>query len=249
VTLSNEIAFGRASSGTGRTTVLVVDDHELIRRGVREMLVAEPDLDLVGEAGDSFAAVKIATAVRPDVVLLDVEIPGGAAVDTVRGIKAGSPGTAVVILSMFEGPDLLKQLLDVGIQGYLLKSVAGQELLTTVRAVARDREYVMLGVSRESLDYISGRRDELLSPRELEVLASTAEGLSNAQIAARLSLAETTVKRHLRNIFGKLGAVSRIDAVNKAVAASIFRPPYRGSGTIPPPLRVYGRGTPHSESA
>lgn len=217
-------------SGTAQvdrhTTVLVVDDHELIRRGVRGMLEREPDLAVVAEAGDSVTAVEAAAVLKPDVVLLDVEIPGGAVVDTVRGIKAGSPQSAVVILSMFEGPGLVKELLDVGIQGFLLKGVPRLELLTALRSVVRDREHVVLGVSRESLDYATGRRDEVLSPRELEVLAATAEGLSNAQIANRLSLAETTVKRHLRNIFGKLGAVSRIDAVNKAVAASVIRPPY-----------------------
>jgi DNA-binding NarL/FixJ family response regulator len=229
VTVSIDRHVGEAGGGPRfecRTTVLVVDDHELIRRGVRDMFEPEPDLALIAEAGDSDTAIELATALRPDVVLLDVEIAGGTAVDTVRGIRAGSPDSAVVILSMFEGPELLKELLDAGIRGYLLKSVARQELLTAIRLVVRDRGYLVLGVSRSSLDQVSRRPDDLLSPRELEVLRATAEGLSNAQIAARLSLAETTVKRHLRNIFSKLGAVSRIDAVNKAVAAAVIPAPY-----------------------
>ncbi|MEU2982769.1 response regulator transcription factor [Micromonospora aurantiaca] len=222
---STSPAMGSPVGHVRPTTLMIVDGHDLIRHGVRQILETEQDLSVVAEAGDSVTAVTVSTAVRPDVVVLDIEIPGGDPVGTVRRIREGSPDTAVIILSMLDGPELVRDLLEVGVRGYLHKSVARHDLVSAVRAVSRDRARVVLGVSRSSLDHVYGRRDEVLSPRELEVLAATAEGLSNAQIATRLSLAETTVKRHLRNIFAKLSAVSRIDAVNKAVAASIIQPP------------------------
>jgi DNA-binding NarL/FixJ family response regulator len=210
---------------------VVVDDHELVRHGVREILDAEDDMVVVGEAGDSRTAVELAVETRPDIVLLDVEILGDDVTTTVRRIRAQSPESAVVILSMFEGPRLLNNLLDAGVRGYLLKSATRQELVTAIRAVSGDDGRIVLAVSRESLSHVPGQSSETLSEREVGVLRLTAEGLSNAQIAGRLALTEATVKRHLRNIFAKLGAVSRIDAVNKAVAASLIT---AGAGASPP---------------
>ncbi|RAY12686.1 DNA-binding response regulator [Actinomadura craniellae] len=207
---------------TTRTAILIVDDHVLVRDGVREILEAQEDMRVVGEAGDSPTAVALAAELRPDVVLLDIEIPGEGAITNVGRIREVSPESAVVILSMFEGPRLLHELMEAGIRGYLLKTVTRQELVAAIRSVAGDEHRVVFSVSKESLTYVRGPAEETLTEREREILQLTAEALSNKQIASRLSTTEATIKRNLRAIFGKLGAVSRIDAVNKAVAASLI---------------------------
>jgi DNA-binding NarL/FixJ family response regulator len=203
-------------------TILIVDDHALLREGLREILEAQDDMVVVGEAGDSASAIALVAEKRPNVVLLDVEIPGEDVTTTVSRIRALSSDSKVIILSMYDGPQLLRSLLAVGVRGYLLKSVHRQELVTAIRSAHSDNGRVVLAVSRESLAQAQEPSSDLLSAREREVLELTAQALSNTQIASRLSLTEATVKRHLRNIFVKLGAVSRIDAVNKATAASLI---------------------------
>jgi DNA-binding NarL/FixJ family response regulator len=200
-----------------RITVLLVDDHALVREGLREILETQPDITVVGEAQDSATTVALAAETQPDIVLLDVEIPGGEVTATVSQIRSRSPASRVMILSMYEGPQLVQALLAAGIRGYLLKSIHWQELVVAIRAIRADDDRIILGVSRESLNSVrQGPERETLSARELEVLDLVAQALSNGQIASRLHLTEATVKRHLRNIFAKLGAVSRLDAVNKA---------------------------------
>jgi DNA-binding NarL/FixJ family response regulator len=223
-----------------RITILLVDDHALVREGLREILETQPDMRVVGEAEDSGTTVALAGDRQPDVILLDIEIPGGEVTATVNQIRNCSAGSRVIILSMYEGPQLVHALLAAGIRGYLLKSVHWQELVAAIRAVHADRDRIVLGVSRESLGYIgSGPSPGTLSARELEVLDLVAQALSNGQIAARLRLTEATVKRHLRNIFVKLGAVSRLDAVNKATEWQRRQP-----AAVPPRERPgHGRRT------
>jgi DNA-binding NarL/FixJ family response regulator len=200
-----------------RITVLLVDDHALVREGLREILETQPDITVVGEAQDSATAVALSAGTQPDIVLLDVEIPGGEVTATVNQIRHRSPASRVMILSMYEGPQLVQALLAAGIRGYLLKSIHWQELVVAIRAIRADDDRIILGVSRESLHAVRQEPPHrMLSARELEVLDLVAQALSNSQIASRLHLTEATVKRHLRNIFAKLGAVSRLDAVNKA---------------------------------
>jgi DNA-binding NarL/FixJ family response regulator len=202
--------------------VVLVDDHALMREGLREILNSQPDITVVGEAGDSAAAVATVAEHEPDVVLLDVEIPGDEVTTTVSRLRHLSPRTEIIILSMYDGPHLLQRLLALGIRGYLLKSVRREELFSAVRACRSGDGRIILSVSRRSLAQVPTSSAGALSRRELDVLELAAQAMSNAQIAARLYLTEATVKRHLSNIFGKLGAVSRIDAVNKAVAASLI---------------------------
>ena len=203
-------------------TVVMVDDHALMREGLREILEIHNDIAVVGEAGDAPNAIAVIGRLRPRVVLLDVEIPGGDVTDTIDRIHSISPRSAVVILSMYDGPLLLQRLIGQGIRGYLLKSVTSQELVAAVRSAAADDGRVVLSVSARSLAHAPGSNAGTLSPREIDVLELAAQAYSNSQIASRLYLTEATIKRHLSNIFAKLGAVSRIDAVNKAIAASLI---------------------------
>jgi DNA-binding NarL/FixJ family response regulator len=204
--------------------IVVVDDHSIVRDGLREILGSEPDLEVVADTGDSSSAVAAVEQHKPDVVLLDVEIPGEDVTVTVRKMRQVSPASRVIILSMYDGPVLVQSLLALGVQGYLLKSVTRLELIAAVRSARADKDRVVLSVSQESMmravDGNSG--GSVLTERERAVLQLVAYAMSNAQIASRLGLTEGTVKRHLRNIFVKLGAVSRIDAVNKATTASLI---------------------------
>ncbi len=207
--------------------VALVDDHMLVREGLREILRAEEDFAVVAEAGDSASAVAAVAAEKPDVVLLDVEIPGDEVTTTVRKMQAVSPATRVIILSMYDGPLLVQSLLGMGVKGYLLKTVTRLELVAAIRSVCADEGRIVLSVSPQSLIQAAGGLS-VLSDRERGVLQLVAEAMSNAQIGHRLGLTEATVKRHLRNIFVKLNAVSRIDAVNKAIAASLIQPSQQG---------------------
>lgn len=214
-----------------RITILIVDDHALVREGLREILRTQEDLRVVGEAADHPTAVALAAAEQPDIILLDIDMPGGDVITTVNQIHSCSPRSRVIVLSMHEGPQFVQTLLAAGIRGYLLKSIHWQELVVSIRAVCADSDRLVLGVSWESLQYArQGPTSGALSDREREVLGLVAQALSNAQIAARLQVTEATVKRHLRNIFVKLGAVSRLDAVNKDAERQRHNPAGPGGG-------------------
>jgi DNA-binding NarL/FixJ family response regulator len=225
------------TSEDDQTTILMVDDHALVREGLREILQTQGDMRVVGEAADSTTTVVLAAEQQPDIILLDIDIPGDEVTSTVNQIRSCSPRSQVIILSMYESPELVQALLAAGVRGYLLKSIHWQELVVAIRAVRTDSDRIVLGVSRESLRYAQPEPAAgTLSARELEVLGLVAQALSNGQIASRLTLTEATVKRHLRNIFVKLGAVSRLDAVNKAnewqrhQPAAVPRPSPPGQG-------------------
>jgi DNA-binding NarL/FixJ family response regulator len=209
-----------------RTTILVVDDHALVREGLSEILDRQEDMRVIGQTANSATTVAFAARERPSIVLLDIDIPGSDVTTTVRQIHSCSPESRIIILSMYEGPQLVEELLASGIRGYLLKSIHWQELVAAIRAVRDDDSRVVLGVSMDSLQQTNQKPSSgLLSARELEVLGLVANAFSNGQIAARLYLTEATVKRHLRNIFVKLGAISRIDAVNKSAESQRQRFP------------------------
>jgi DNA-binding NarL/FixJ family response regulator len=214
---------------TDPTRLVLVDDHVLVREGIRGILEVEPDMEVVGEAGDSEAAVAAVATLRPHVVLLDVEIVGDDVTTTVGRMLDIAPATLIIILSMYDGPQLLQRLLALGIRGYLLKNASRDELVSAIRTVRRRDDRIILGVSRQSFAQVSVAPSvAMLSARERDVLELTAQALTNSQIANRLFVTEATVKRHLSNIFSKLGAVSRIDAVNKAIDADLIDAPRRG---------------------
>lgn len=206
-----------------RIRIVVVDDHTLVRAGVREILESRPDLAVVAEAADSAGAVAAVAEHRPDIVLLDVELPGGEVTETVTRMRSLSPRSRVIIVSMHDGALLLQRLIAAGVHGYLNKGIDREELVSAIRTVHKGQDRAVLAISMNSLSQMHGRSvQNPLSEREQEVLTLVAGALSNSQIASRLHITEATVKRHLRNVFVKLGAVSRIDAVNKAIEASLL---------------------------
>ncbi|SBT42874.1 response regulator [Micromonospora auratinigra] len=204
--------------------VLLVDDHALLRDGLREMMECEEDIVVVGEAGSGAEALAVAPRLEPDLIVLDVEIPGEDVAETVRRLRAEVPQTRILILSMHDDPVVVQNLLGLGISGYLLKSIRRQDFLAAMRSAHQSGKRVVLSISRSSLDQLNSPNHSLLSSREQEIINLVARAMSNAQIASQLYITEGTVKRHLRNIFMKLGAVSRIDAVNKAAVARHRRP-------------------------
>jgi DNA-binding NarL/FixJ family response regulator len=215
------------SASTGaEITVALADDHTLFRAGVNEMLSSDPRLRVVGEAAHGEATIALCVERQPDVLLLDVEMPGPSAAMVLRQLRRLCPRTQVIVLTMHDDADVVHELLDCGAAGYLVKTISRAELIAAVGSVAGESATVRLSVSRQTVERLDrqryGARSGPLTDRELEVLRLTAQALSNAQIASRLHITEATVKRHLTNIYGKLNAVSRVDAVRKANAAKLI---------------------------
>ncbi|MEO5873486.1 MAG: response regulator transcription factor [Streptosporangiaceae bacterium] len=210
-------------SGNGQVRIVLGDDHTMVREGIQEVLALEVDLQVVGQAGTGPELLRQVTVTRPDVVILDVEMPDHDIGSALRRIRRLVPKAKIIILTMHDDHLLVRELLAKGAHAFLVKTVSRHELVAAIRTVMRDEERVVVAVSRQSLQRMSKPEECPLSEREREVLTVVAQALSNAQIAARLSITEGTVKRHMRNIFAKLEAVSRLDAVNKAVAAGYIR--------------------------
>ncbi|MGH3897313.1 MAG: response regulator [Pseudonocardiaceae bacterium] len=209
--------------GTGAISIVLVDDHTLFREGLAELLASDPTFHVVAQGCDGVDALALVTEHCPDVVLIDVEMPGPGAGVTVSKLRQEHPATLVIVLTMHDKPELVRELLDQGAAAYLVKTIAHQELIAAVRSVVTSRGNILLSVSRSTITQLAKPRPSaVLSARELEVLQLTAQALSNAQIGRQLSITEGTVKRHLTNIYTKLGAVSRVDAIRKATAARLI---------------------------
>lgn len=212
----------------GEITVALADDHTLFREGVREMLCTDPTITIVGEAADGVSAAELAIKHRPDILLLDVEMPGPGAPSVIRMVREKCPGIHIIVLTMHDDGGMVQNLLNCGATAYLTKSILRDELLAAIHSVFRRPDAVVVAVSRQTLGFMDASRNinakSLLTDREAEVLQLTAEAFSNAQIAAKLYITEATVKRHLTNIYAKLNAVSRIDAIRKATEAKLIRP-------------------------
>ena len=215
-----------AAAAGKQVTVALADDHTLFREGVKQMLGSDPGLRVVGEAATGDDAIAVVTEVQPDVLLLDVEMPGPGAAAVIKQVRRVCPRTRIIILTMHGYAEVVHDLLDCGAAAYLTKSSLRVELIAAVTAVANNRGTVLLSLPRQTVAQMDGQRPGaragLLTERELDVLQLVAKALSNAQIAARLHITEATVKRHLTNIYAKLNAVSRVDAIRKANAARLI---------------------------
>lgn len=206
----------------GTIRILLADDHTMFRQGLKEMLSTDPEMVVVGEAENGSAAVDLAAKESPDVVILDVEMPGMSAAESLEALLDLSPAPRVLIVSMYDSPRLVHDLLGRGASGYLVKSASLEDLLAAVRRSAsaphnRASENVILAVPRTVLK--NARRDEgWLSGREQEILLLAARGFSNRRISLSLHISEATVKRHLANVYEKMGVNSRGEASQKALS-------------------------------
>jgi DNA-binding NarL/FixJ family response regulator len=201
------------------TTVLLADDHTMFREGLAGLLTSYGGLEVVGETTNDEGAVAIAREMKPDVVIMQAQMPFEKAKEALDQMRAVEPTPKVVIVTMFEDPALMRDFLRLGASGYVLKSGSSQQLVGTVRAAvfAPKEGDVVVGMPRELLEEVEGGSDGVLSARELEILLLAAQGLSNRQIAGRVHLAEGTVKRHLHNTYHKMEVGSRGEAVRQAL--------------------------------
>ncbi|MCG7287911.1 response regulator transcription factor [Cellulomonas sp. ACRRI] len=204
--------------------VLVADDHPVVRSGLVGMLTVEPDVEVVGEAADGAAAVEAARALRPDLVLMDLRMPvlDGAAA-TAR-IVAELPGVRVLVLTTYETDADILRAVEAGATGYLLKDTPRDQLVAGVRGAARGESALSPSVASRLVQQMRGEA-ERLTPRELEVLAGVARGLSNAAIGRELSITEATVKTHLLRSFAKLDVDDRTRAVTVAMQRGLLPAP------------------------
>ena len=201
--------------------MILADDHVMVRQGFSEMLSADAGMVVVGEAENGREAIALAEATRPDVVILDVEMPVMGAQAALKRLLDLSPPPKVVIVTVFADGRLVQELLALGASAYLSKGASMRTLLDTIRSIARggDEENVIVSVPRESLR--STEEDDPedgLTRREREILLLAARGLSNRRIGEDLHLSTATVKRHLSNVYDKLGVHSRGEAVSRAIS-------------------------------
>ena len=209
----------------GKIRILIADDHAVVREGTRRILEQEPDMEVVGEAGDGEEAVNLATSLKPDVVIMDISMPKMDGIEATRLIKAACPSITVLALSAYDDDQFVFSLLEAGAAGYLLKSVRSRELLDAIRAVYSGESVLHPSIARKVLNRFvsaSGKPEGkeisgMLSDREMEVLKLAAKGLSNQDIAEKLCLSIRTVQGHLGHIFNKLQVGSRTEAVVRAL--------------------------------
>ncbi|CAA9458070.1 MAG: Nitrate/nitrite response regulator protein [uncultured Rubrobacteraceae bacterium] len=201
------------------TTVLLADDHALFREGLAGLLTSYGGLEVVGETTNDKGAVALARELKPDVVIMQVQMPFEKAKEALDRMRAVKPTPKVVVVTMFEDPAFIRDLWKLGASGYVLKSASSTHLIATVRAAVFDPKEgnVVVGMPREMLEEAEGGAEGVISARELEILLLAARGLSNRQIATRVHLTEGTVKRHLSNVYHKMEVGSRGEAVRQAL--------------------------------
>ena len=199
--------------------VLLAEDHAIVREGTREFVQREPDMEVVGEAGDGEEAVKLATELKPDVVVMDIRMPKLNGIEATKQIKELQPSTAVLILTAYDYDQYIFALLEAGAAGYLLKGVRVHELIDAIRAVYAGESALHPVIARRVIDRLKSpipagtQTIEPLTEREMEVLKLAAKGINNKDIAEHLFLSPRTIQVHLGNIFNKLGVASRTEAV------------------------------------
>lgn len=206
-----------------KISILLVDDHTLVRQGFRRLLEDEPDLAVVGEAGDGEAAINLAQKLQPQVVVMDCALPGISGLVAARRILEIHPKTAILMLSMHSEETWVRQSLDAGARGYLLKSAMELELPVAIRKVAAGETVLDPAVSRPSA--LKGERNAALTPRELEILQLIVEGKSNKEIADQLHLSANTVAVHRANIMDALGIHKTAELVVYAIRNGLVNMP------------------------
>jgi DNA-binding NarL/FixJ family response regulator len=204
--------------------VLIVDDHSLVRAGIALLLEHQDDMTPVGQAGTAAEAVAMARELRPDIVLLDVTLPGGSGLECLPELLGACPGVKVLMLSMHEDPSYVRAALSAGAAGYVLKDAAYEELVDAIRRVAAGQPYVAPALGAMLAVQAGVDADDDLSEREREVLALLARGYTNQEIASRLYVSVRTVESHRAHILTKLRLSTRADLVNYALESGLLRP-------------------------
>jgi DNA-binding NarL/FixJ family response regulator len=199
--------------------ILICDDHLLMQRGVRALLEPAPDMAIVGTASDTDGVIQLTNELRPDVVLMDINMPGAGGIEATRQLRRSLPDVRVLVLTVHEDEAILREAFLAGASGYIVKRAAESELLDAIRAVSRGDTYIHPSMTRSLLRNLtpspkSESTAEPLTTREVEVLRLVARGYTNRQIAETLSLSVRTVETHRANITGKLGLRSRVDLAN-----------------------------------
>ena len=212
--------------------LLLVDDHEVVRRGLRMLLENEVDLDIVGEADSGRQALDMVESLKPDVVIMDITLPDISGIDATRRIKEAYPIVAVVALTIHEDQQYFFEMLQVGASGYVPKRAAPDDLITAIRAAHRGEMYIYPSLAKLLVgDFLSrsgenGAKEAMngLTPREGEVLSHLADGKTNDEIADILGISVHTVARHRENLMGKLGLHSRSELVKYAIRKGLIKP-------------------------
>lgn len=214
-------------------TVMLVEDHILVREGTRELLDRENDIQVVAEAGDGEEAVRLATEHCPDVVIMDIAIPKLNGIEATKQIKATNPAIAVLVLTAYDDDQYVFALLEAGAAGYLLKDVSTNDLIKAIRAVNAGESALHPSIARKVINHFAqhtGKQPtdteqeslDQLTDREIEVLKLAARGMTNREIARELTISVRTAQAHLSHIFGKLGVGSRTEAVLRALREGWF---------------------------
>ncbi|MEU4624070.1 response regulator transcription factor [Actinoplanes sp. NPDC023801] len=204
--------------------ILLVDDHPVVRMGLRGMLDAESDLTVVGEASSGAEGFEQARALTPDIVLMDLRMPGGDGVEATGRILSAVPGTRVMVLTTYESDRDILRAIEAGASGYLLKDASPAELADAVRAASRGETVLAPSVASTLVRQVRSPAPPALSARETEVLKLVAGGLTNAEIGRRLFISEATVKTHLLRVFNKLDVADRTAAVTTAMRHGLLGP-------------------------
>ncbi|MHB0868580.1 MAG: response regulator [Chloroflexota bacterium] len=214
-----------------KTSVFLADDHAVLRAGLKMLIDAQPDLQVVGEAEDGEEAIERITSLKPDLALMDVNMPRLDGLEALRRIKAACPQVRVLVLSMYDDEGYLRRALENGASGYILKKAADSELMAALRAVARGEVYVYPSLTHLLVNRYLGREESRpslavveLSERELEVVRLLAEGHTSEQVGQRLALSAKTVDTYKARVMEKLGLRSRVDLVRYALRHGLLTP-------------------------
>jgi DNA-binding NarL/FixJ family response regulator len=211
--------MGENTQTSGSIRVLLADDHTMFRQGLASVLASYACMEVVAEVPNDADALELARELSPDVVIMQVQLPFSRAVETLEAMRSFPHPPKIVIVTMFESPRYIRELTGVGVSAYLLKTTSADHLVAAVRAAVFDpgSENTVIGMPPEMLEGTGRGAEGVLSARELEILLLVARGLSNERIASSLYLAEATVKRHLANVYEKMGVHSRGEASREAL--------------------------------